>query len=588
MIVYEAPKWVPQLPNRPDNIPIGDFVLNPAYGRADPNKSNPPYVCGLTGKTYSVTEVASRVELAARAIKNVLKIDDIHKGGQAAGFSQWERVVGVYSINCIDYVPLCYAVHRVNGITSPANAAYNADELAYQLRDSKTRVLFTCVPLLDTAIQAANAEGVKIPKENIFLLPIPDVVTTEEMRRKAQGFRTFDDLVEEGKKLKEVEPLRWGKGYSREKVAFVSYSSGTSGLPKGVLISHFNIITNVLQVAEYSKSFRDSRGPTKVLALLPQSHIYALVVINQTEPFMGNSAVVLPKFELQSFLTCIQNFKLSFLFLVPPLMIVMAKNKAILDKFDLSSVKYIMTGAAPLTEELSLEMTKLYPGMKVVQGYGMTESSTVVSFTSGVDIWHGSSGCILPGIKCRVVNAQGQDVGENEPGELLVSADNVVIGYLNNQKANDETFIVEHGHRWLRTGDETIVKKSSSGNQHLFIVDRLKELIKISGFQVAPAELEGHLLNHPKVADCAVIPVPNERTGELPKAFVVLNPGYEASKETAAEIMKWVADHKSKHKRLGGGVEFIDIIPKSPSGKILRRLLRDKERENRKKEGAKL
>ncbi|EPS42417.1 hypothetical protein H072_3618 [Dactylellina haptotyla CBS 200.50] len=586
MIIYEAPKWVAKLPARPDHIPIGEFILNPAYGRADPAKSNPPFVCGITGKSYSVTEIAERVEYAARAIRRILKIDDINKGGAQTGFSEWEKVVGIFSINCIDYLTVCYAVHRVNGITSPANAAYNAAEFAYQLKDSKAKAIFTCAPLLDTALEAAKEAG--ISKEYVFLLPVPGEVTTAEMRKQAEGFRTFDDLVDEGRRLQALPDLQWENGFARKKVAFVSYSSGTSGLPKGVLISHFNMVTNVIQIIQYGKSFRDYSKPTNILALLPQSHIYALVVMNQSEPYVGNSAVVVPKFELVPFLDCIQRFKLSFLFLVPPLMILMAKNKALLDKYDLSSVQLIMTGAAPLTEELSLEMDKLYPWMKVVQGYGMTESSTVVTFTSGIDIWHGSSGCILPGIKCRIVNLEGEDLGEGEAGELLISADNIVIGYLNNKKANDETFVMEHGHRWLRTGDEAVVKKSSKGNQHVFIVDRLKELIKVSGFQVAPAELEGHLLNHPKVADCAVIPVPNDKTVEMPKAFVVLNPGVSPSEETKQELIKWVADHKSKHKRLGGGVEFIDIVPKSPSGKILRRLLRDKERDRRRAEGAKL
>ncbi|EWC44533.1 hypothetical protein DRE_06705 [Drechslerella stenobrocha 248] len=586
MVVYEAPSWVPKLPDRPDNIPVGDFVLDPAYGRANPKTSNPPYVCGITGKSYSVNEVAARVNYAARAIKRVLNVNDINKGGQQTGFSEWEKVVGIFSVNCIDYLTLCFAVQRINGIASPANAAYAASEFAHQLKDSKARAIFTCAPLLDAALEAAQIAD--IPRGNVFLLPVPDAITTPEMRRKAREFKDFNDLVEEGKKLGELEALQWEAGFSRKKVAVVSYSSGTSGLPKGVRISHFNMITNILQIYLHCTTFRDFSKPSNVLALLPQSHIYALVVVNQAEPYAGNSAVILPKFELDLFLSCIQRFKLDFLFLVPPLIIVMAKNKSIVDKYDISSVRYIMTGAAPLTEEISKEIAHLYPGISVVQGYGMTESSTVVSYTVGIDIWHGSSGCIVPGTKCRIVNAEGKDTGEGQPGELIVNGDNIVLGYLNNKKADDETFITDGGERWLRTGDEAIVKRSPAGNQHLFIVDRLKELIKTSGFQVAPAELEGHLLNHAKVADCAVIPVPHEKVGETPKAYVVLKAGVDASEQTKLEIMQWVADHKSKHKRLGGGVEFIDIIPKSPSGKILRRLLRDKERDRRRAQGAKI
>ena len=224
---------------------------------------------------------------------------------------------------------------------------------------------------------------------------------------------------------------------------------------------------------------------------------------------------------------------------------------------------------------------------------GLTETSTVVCSTSGNDIWFGSSGSILPGIECRIVTADGKEItGYNQPGELLVKSPAVVLGYLNKPEANKETFVTDaEGGRWMRTGDEAVVRVAASGNEHIFIVDRIKELIKVKGLQVAPAELEALLLTHPHVADCAVIPVPDDQAGEVPKAFVVKSSsiGLEESEPAIKrEIAKHVEQNKSRHKWLKGGIEFVDSIPKSPSGKILRRLLRDKEKEARRKAGARL
>lgn len=191
------------------------------------------------------------------------------------------------------------------------------------------------------------------------------------------------------------------------------------------------------------------------------------------------------------------------------------------------------------------------------------------------------------------MSTEGHEITDyDQPGELLVKSPAVVLGYLNNDKANRETFVTDaEGGRWMCTGDEAVIRKSPAGNEHVFIVDRIKELIKVKGLQVAPAELEAHLLTCHLVADCAVIPVPDDHAGEVPKAFVVKSPSPGSEKDELMlkkEIEKHVEQHKSKHKWLKGGVEFINVVPKSPSGKILRRLLRDKERENRRKAGAKI
>jgi acyl-CoA synthetase (AMP-forming)/AMP-acid ligase II len=225
---------------------------------------------------------------------------------------------------------------------------------------------------------------------------------------------------------------------------------------------------------------------------------------------------------------------------------------------------------------------------------GLTETCTVVCGTGEEDIWFGSSGILLPGFTAKIVSSEGVEIDEyDRPGELVVQSPSVVLGYLNNDKANKETFLEDTNGkgRWMRTGDEAVIKRSPKGNEHIFIVDRIKELIKVKGIQVAPAELEAHLLSHPSVADCAVIPVPDERAGEVPKAFVVKSTSVgieENDHMVKRDICKYVEEHKARHKWLKGGVEFVDVVPKSPSGKILRRLLRDKERERRRNAGAKL
>ena len=219
----------------------------------------------------------------------------------------------------------------------------------------------------------------------------------------------------------------------------------------------------------------------------------------------------------------------------------------------------------------------------------MTESATVVCLTVPDDVYFGSSGNLVPGIEARIVDPNGTDITElDTPGELWVKGPAVTLGYLHNDKATKETFV----DGYLRTGDEAVIKKNpKTGNEHVFVVDRLKELIKVKGNQVAPAELEAHLLTHPAVNDCVVIGVPSDREGEVPKAFVVKSPSVgleESDRMVARDIARHVEKHKTSYKWLKGGIEFIDVVPKSPSGKILRRLIRDKDREKRRSEGAKL
>ncbi|KAF1964615.1 phenylacetyl-CoA ligase-like protein [Bimuria novae-zelandiae CBS 107.79] len=585
-MVFAPPPWVPQLPfDPPDSIPICDFMLEERYGRHPLGYSHNPFTCGLTGKTYTSLDVKERVDWLARGLAKEL-------GFQPNKGSEWDKVIAVYAVNTIDTLPLAWATHRLGGIQSPANAAYSAAELEYQLKNSGAKALFTCVPLLEVAREAATKSG--IPENRIYILDLPEKFT--DGKGAPKGMKTVDDLISDGKKLERLEPLNWESGHGAKRTAFLCYSSGTSGLPKAVKISHRNVIANTMQVGTFEKPYRDTiindlRNQAdyteNVLGLLPMSHVYGLVVICHVCVYRGDGVIILPKFEFASTLQAIQDHKISTLFLVPPIIILMTKNPQVLAKYDLSSVWSLFTGAAPLGQETADDLQKIFPSWKICQGYGLTETCTVVSSSSPTDIWFGSSGSLLPAIECKIVTIEGVEItGYDQPGELLVKSPAVVLGYLNNDQANKETF--QDG--YMRTGDEAVIRKAPSGNEHIFITDRIKELIKVKGNQVAPAELEAHLLTHPAVNDCAVIPVPDDKAGEVPKAYVVksLSIGLEESdRAIARDIQKHVEKHKAHYKRLAGGVEFIDEIPKSPSGKILRRLLRDKERERR-KAGSKL
>ncbi|KAL2211451.1 acetyl-CoA synthetase-like protein [Sarocladium strictum] len=577
-MVFYPPSWVPKLSTEiPDSIPIAEFLRNEKYGRRPVAKSRNPFTCGLTGRTRSFDEFFHRSDCLAKAISK-------RTGWTPNDGTPWDKVIGIFSFNTIDYLQIPYAIHRLSGICSPANAAYSAAELTHQLKSSGVGVLFTCVPLLKTALEAAEAAGV--PKDKVFIIP-------QALGDESVPFKTIDDLVLEGEKLPELEPLRWVKGQGARQVAFLCYSSGTSGLPKAVMISHRNIIANMLQYTAYESVGRGHKGVDThvVLGLMPMSHIYGLVVVSHSAPFRGDEVIVMPRFEIETYLAAIERFKIEQLIVVPPIIIRMLQTRELCKKHDLSSVRFVYSGAAPLGEETIQELLANYPKWTVGQAYGMTETSVVVSSPSEHDLLLGASGSLLPGYRAKLIDPSGTEITEyNKPGELLVSSPTVVLGYLNNEKATAETFVHDNDGRWIRTGDEVMFIKAPSGNEQLVVVDRIKELIKVKGNQVAPAELEAHILSHPAVSDVAVTQIPDKNYGEVPKAFVVKTPEYasKSDDEIAQIVIQHVKDHKTSYKWIRGGVEIMSEIPKSPSGKILRRLLRDREKAKRLKAGAKL
>jgi acyl-CoA synthetase (AMP-forming)/AMP-acid ligase II len=281
----------------------------------------------------------------------------------------------------------------------------------------------------------------------------------------------------------------------------------------------------------------------------------------------GATIVTLPRFELESFLKVLQDWPIALAHIVPPIAVALAKHPAV-DRYDLRNVKCVFSGAAPLGPELTQALRERL-NVTTRQGYGMTETSPVAYYTPPAAERDGKVGVLVPNTECRIVDPEtGRDVGPDEAGEVWIRGPQVMKGYLNNPEA---TAITLDGDGWLRTGDIGTVDTDG----FLTVVDRLKELIKVKGYQVAPAELESLLLEHPQIADVAVIPVPDDDAGEVPKALVVAR-----GPLTADGVIEFIAPRVAYYKRIRH-VEFIDAIPKSPSGKILRRILVARERASR-------
>ncbi|KAG7061977.1 4-coumarate-CoA ligase [Colletotrichum scovillei] len=538
-MLFVPDQSLPRLPSIPDTVPLCEFMFD---------------------EHISAQEQKSRVEALARSLA-------LEFGWSVNQGSEFDKVVGIFALNTVDVMGLSWAVHRLNGISSPANAMYNAEELTHQLVTSKCKALFTVQSLLPVALKAAKAAG--IPECYIYLCDMPG-----QQEARFGQYKTVAELTLQGQTLPRLEPIKWNRGQGQRQTAFLCYSSGTSGLPKAVMISHRNVIANIIQLSLFDQADRDAIAPAYRdigLGLLPQSHIYSLIIICHASTYRGDSVIVLPKFDLNTYLRTIEQFKINTLYLVPPLVIAMINNLETLKKYDLSSVKRVWVGAAPLGLEATNALLSAYPSWKITLGYGMTETCVVVTSGTPRDIVVGSSGLVLPGFEIMLVDTDGKRVDTyNEPGEVWVKSPSVVLGYLNNESANRDTFVDTEDGRFIKTGDVGEMRKAPSGKEHLWIVDRIKELIKVKGHQVAPAELEACLLGHSSVADCAVISVPDDRAGEVPKAYIV-----RSGPCSEKDIQEYVQARKAPHKWIKGGIEFVDAIPKSPSGKILRRLLRD-------------
>ncbi|KAB8265379.1 hypothetical protein BDV32DRAFT_158920 [Aspergillus pseudonomiae] len=474
--------------------------------------------------------------------------------------------VALFSPNTIWYPVAMLATVRVGGIISGASPAYNIEEMTYALKTGNAKFLMTVPSGMDVAIPAAREAG--IPPERIFLL--------EGQRG---DYLSVQDLVKKGRRYGptgQITPFELPKNKTnRDVCGFLSFSSGTTGLPKAVMIAHHNVIAQCMQVDQLLR-----KDVKKSLAVLPLFHITGLV--HQMHlPIIRNSTVyMLPSFTMESMLATIVEYQITEILSVPPIIIRLLTDP-IVSNYDLSHVKTFSSGAAPISGEILQKLKARFPWTGFKQGYGMTESCSCITAhppEKQTYEYAQRAGIIVANTEVKILDPQtGKEMGPGEEGEILARGPQVVMGYLGNEKATRETFDADG---WLHTGDVGFMDPEG----FLVITDRIKEMIKVKGIGVSPAELEDLLLGHPVVDDAAVTSVADDYSGEKPKAYVVVKAAAKPRLATedgvravGKELIEYVRAKKVRHKWIVE-VEFMDEIPKSASGKILRRVLRDRER----------
>ncbi|MDX3064875.1 4-coumarate--CoA ligase family protein [Streptomyces phaeolivaceus] len=507
--------------------PLHEWVLGEASGRG----TRPALVDVSSGRTVTYAELAALV----RGLAAGLAAEGIGKGD----------VVALHSPNTVLFPVVLYAVTAAGGTVTTLSPLATPAEIAKQLIDAEARLMVSVSPLVETARTAVELVRRQTGRDMEILVC-----------DKADGYRSVLGLLNDG-----VVPA-----FSTDPavdVAVLPYSSGTTGVPKGVMLTHRNLCTNLEQLNGLHRVDENDR----VIAILPFFHIFGLTALVNNALRRGATVYVHARFDLDAFLTSLERDRITHAYVAPPVMLALAKHPAV-GKLDLSHLRRVICAAAPLDAGVQAAVADRL-GVEVGQAYGMTELSPAshIHADGNQDEPVACVGHLLPSTQARLVDPDtGQDAAEGEPGEVWIRGPQVMKGYFGRPEDTDATVDADG---WLHTGD--IGRVDEDGNW--FIVDRVKELIKYKGYQVAPAELEAILVQHPGIADAAVIGVDDEEGNEIPKAFVVPMTGVPIS---AAEVMAHVEGQVAPYKRIRR-VEFIEAVPKAASGKILRRRLRERE-----------
>nr|WOX58870.1 4-coumarate-CoA ligase 1 [Phyla nodiflora] len=494
--------------------------------------SRPCLINGATGEVYTYEEV----ELTSRKVAT---------GLSKLGIQQSDTIMLLLP-NSPEYVFAFLGASHIGAISTMANPFFTPAEVIKQANASKAKIIITQACHVEKVRGYAAERGVKVisidtPPEGC--LHFSELLSGDEREMPAMKIHPDDAVA-------------------------LPYSSGTTGLPKGVMLTHKGLVTSVAQQVDGENPNLYIHSQDVMLCVLPLFHIYSLNSVLLCGLRVGAAILIMQKFDIVPFLELIQKYKVTIGPFVPPIVLAIAKSPLV-EKYDLSSVRTVMSGAAPLGRELEDAVRIKFPNAKLGQGYGMTEAGPVLSMCLAFakepfEIKSGACGTVVRNAEMKIVDIEsGASLGHNQSGEICIRGDQIMKGYLNDPESTEST-IDRDG--WLHTGDIGFI----DADDELFIVDRLKEIIKYKGFQVAPAELEALLLNHPYISDAAVVPMIDEQAGEVPVAFVVRSNG---STITEDEIKQFISKQVVFYKRINR-VFFVDAIPKSPSGKILRKDLR--------------
>uniref|UniRef100_A0A6N2K2Y6 4-coumarate--CoA ligase n=1 Tax=Salix viminalis TaxID=40686 RepID=A0A6N2K2Y6_SALVM len=517
---------------KPIPLPQTDFLDVTTFILSRPHHGKTAFIDAATGRQLSFKDLWRAVDSVSMCLHDM----GIRKG----------QVILLLSPNSIFFPIVCLSVMWLGAIITTTNPLNTPREIAKQIADSKPSLAFTTPELVSKLTESSSS---------LPIVLIDDEIGTS-IKTKAKIVSTLSEMVK-----REPRESRVRERVNQNDTATLLYSSGTTGESKGVVSSHKNLIAMVQTIVE---RFRLNEGSHKFVCTVPMFHIYGLAAFATGILASGSTIIVLSKFEMGEMLSTIEKYQATYLPLVPPILVAMINGAdQIRAKYDFSSLQSVLSGGAPLSKEVIEGFSNNYPGVTILQGYGLTESTGIGASTDTLEESrrYGTAGLLSPNTEAKIVDPEsGKALPVNQTGELWLRAPSVMKGYFSNAEATSSAIDSEG---WLRTGDLCYIDDDG----FIFVVDRLKELIKYKGYQVPPAELEALLLAHPEISDAAVIPFPDKNVGQFPMAYVVRKAGSNLSEKA---VQDFIAGQVAPYKRIRR-VAFIAAIPKNPSGKILRK-----------------
>ncbi|KAL6886027.1 putative AMP dependent ligase/synthetase [Trichoderma evansii] len=564
-MIFTPPTFLPTLPSVPLQEPVGDFCLAKSLSRTtgpDSTHKQHPFVEAAINRAWTPDEVRVRVAQVAAALCSSWQIVPGQK---------WHKIVAILASNSVDTLILSWAIHRIGGACLMMQPTSSAEEIAGHFDRVPPFAMFASQDLLPLAKEAVQRSSLsELP---LYRLSVAEGAT--EPDEDLSKITTLDDLIAAAKGLPQVQKVPLSANEATRRVAYYCTTSGTSGFQRIVAITHENLIASILQASEFLTTTRETASEV-ALGFLPFNHIYGLWTAHVIM-YLGDSMIIHRGFNFMEIMTSIAKHRINTLYLVPPIINALSRNGPMLNRFDLSSVRTIISGGGPLSKEAFAKMQTVRPDVRILSGWGLTETCGVGSLSSSSDIFPGSSGILLPGVRIRLRDDNGREVETlEEMGEIEIASPSLVRGYIDSAS---DAFLphTDDTDFWWATGDVGLFRKATSGENHLFIVDRIRDMIKVKGNQVAPGQIEAYLIQHAAVAETAVIGIPDEVAGERALAFVVREPSYKPDM-SEADLRRAIRDYNDQELpevcRLQDRIVFIDQIPKSASGKMLKRELR--------------